>query len=118
METDREHCLAAGANAFISKPIRQEELLAQLGRQLQLTWMYEQPSLEPVEALQIDLPREEVELLYSLAQRGRIPEIRTRLDELEQRRPEYQAFVAQLRRLARHYRSKDIQTLLESYRQE
>ncbi|MCK6623996.1 MAG: response regulator [Anaerolineae bacterium] len=56
LETDREQCLAAGANAFVSKPIHQEELLAQLGRQLQLTWLYEQPPLEPVEALQVDLP--------------------------------------------------------------
>jgi PAS domain S-box-containing protein len=39
--TDEKRCLAAGASAFISKPIRQELLLQEIGRLLQLEWLFE-----------------------------------------------------------------------------
>jgi PAS domain S-box-containing protein len=39
--TDEKRCLAAGASAFISKPIKQELLLQEIGRLLQLEWLFE-----------------------------------------------------------------------------
>jgi CheY-like chemotaxis protein len=36
--TDRDECLAAGASAFLTKPLDMEELLALIGQLLNLTW--------------------------------------------------------------------------------
>jgi signal transduction histidine kinase len=44
-------CSAAGANAFIPKPIEQELLLKTMGRLMGLTWIYEEPEPRPDEAL-------------------------------------------------------------------
>jgi CheY-like chemotaxis protein len=114
---DREQSLAAGASAFVPKPIHQEELLQQIGRLLQLTWVYEQPTAIPTDAEppQVGLPPEEAKLLYKLAQQGWIQEIQQRLDVLEQRGPEHRAIVAELRQLARRYRLRSIRALLEPY---
>jgi signal transduction histidine kinase/CheY-like chemotaxis protein len=116
-ELDRARSLAAGANAFIPKPIDQAELLEQLGRLMYLDWVFAQPSAEldaPVLA-QAGPPPEQAQLLYNLVREGLILELRTQLDTLEQCGPEYGAFVAELRQLARRYRTREIQTLLEPY---
>jgi CheY-like chemotaxis protein len=114
---DREQSLAAGADAFVSKPIDQAEQLEQIGSLADLEWVYAQPSAEvDIEAVaQVGPLPEEAQLLYDLAREGLILEIRTQLDALEQRRPEYRAFVAELRQLARRYRTREIQALLEPY---
>jgi len=44
-----------------------------------------------------------------------ILELRAQLDALEQRGPQYGAFVAELRQLARRYRTREIQALLAPY---
>lgn len=47
--TDQERCLAAGADAFISKPVDRDRLLAMLAEHLRLRWTYgasEIPSLK------------------------------------------------------------------------
>jgi CheY-like chemotaxis protein len=105
---DQAASLAAGASAFVAKPIRQDGLLAQIGRLLHLEWLYEQPQPTPAAAVaQVGLPPEEVRQLYQLAQQGLILEIRERLEALEQGGPHYQASVAELRELARRYRVRD-----------
>jgi CheY-like chemotaxis protein len=38
--TDKERCLAAGATAFLSKPVRIRELLDTIGRLMDLKWTY------------------------------------------------------------------------------
>jgi CheY-like chemotaxis protein len=116
-ELDRARSLAVGANAFMPKPIDQAELIQQLGRLMHLDWVFAQPSADldaPVLA-QVGPPPEQAQLLYNLAREGLILELRTQLDTLEQRGPEYGAFIAELRQLARRYRTREIQTLLEPY---
>ena len=116
-ESDRAQSLAAGASAFVPKPIDQAQLLEQIGRLLQVDWIYTQPSaeLEAAALAQVGPPPEEAQRLYDLAREGLILEIRTQLDALEQRGPEHRAFLAELRQLARRYRTREIQALLEPY---
>jgi CheY-like chemotaxis protein len=40
-ETDRETCLAAGANAFVPKPVRVADLVRAIGGLMGLTWKYD-----------------------------------------------------------------------------
>ena len=75
----------------------------------------EPESAATAEAEQTGPPPAEAAILYDLAQRGRIKEIRERITHLEQLGPEYQAFVHKLRDLARRYRSKEIEALVEPY---
>ena len=38
--SDRQSCLAAGANAFVPKPVRLAELIRAIGELMRLTWRY------------------------------------------------------------------------------
>ncbi len=117
---DRAASLAAGADAFVPKPIHQDELLEQIGRLLELEWEYA-PAVEAhdlVASTQVGPPPDQARELYDLARRGRIRELQAQLEELERRGPEYQAFVSELRQLARRYRLRDIRTLLGPYLEE
>jgi len=116
---DRAASLAAGANAFVPKPIRQAELLEQISRLLNMDWVKAKPVAESDEAVaQAGLPPDEAQRLYTLARRGSIVEIRERLDALERRGPQYGSCVAELRQLARRYRLREIRAVLEPYMQE
>jgi response regulator RpfG family c-di-GMP phosphodiesterase len=117
---DRAASLAAGASAFVAKPIQQDELLEQIRRLLGLEWLYDQAESAPSAATvaQVGLPVEEARRLYELACEGLILEIRDRLEALERRNPQYQESVAELRALARRYRLREIRAKLETYLQE
>jgi CheY-like chemotaxis protein len=113
---DRQQSLAAGASAFVPKPIKQDELLSTIGRLLQLEWVYDQLAAAAEAAVaQVGPPREVAQRLYDLARRGWIKEIQAQLDALAQRGLEYHAFVAALRPLARRYRTREIQAAVEPY---
>ncbi|MGQ4647597.1 PAS domain S-box protein [Lyngbya aestuarii] len=43
---DQQQCLAAGCDAFISKPVQAKELLEKLGKHLELEWVYEEKSTQ------------------------------------------------------------------------
>jgi signal transduction histidine kinase/DNA-binding LacI/PurR family transcriptional regulator/DNA-binding response OmpR family regulator len=116
---DSAASLAAGANAFVPKPIRLSELLEQISRLLNLDWVEAKPVAESGETVrQASLPPDEAQLLYALARRGSIVEIRERLEALEHRGPQYSNCVAELRQLARHYRLREMRAVLQPYVQE
>jgi CheY-like chemotaxis protein len=117
---DQAASLAAGASAFVAKPIHQAELLNHIARLLHLEWLYEQaqPAPTATTVAQVALPPDEARHLYQLAQQGMIVKIRERLEELQRCNPHYQASVAELRELARRYRLREIRALLQAYIQE
>ncbi len=112
--------MAAGANAFLPKPIDLSELLAQIGALLKLEWidvLQAAPHApEGMEEGQLAVPpAQEMETLHYLARLGNMVEIlrwAERLIGLDER---YRPFADKLSLLAKGYRSKAILSLVMQY---
>ncbi|MBI1891239.1 MAG: AAA family ATPase [Burkholderiales bacterium] len=117
-EEDQLRSLAAGANAFLPKPVEPERLLRQIGELLHLEWEYEPDAAESAETeLQtLVVPSlADVETLHALALTGNMREILQWADRLQAEDDQYCPFADKLRRLAGSYQSKAILTLAEEY---
>jgi CheY-like chemotaxis protein len=113
---DQAQSLAAGANAFLAKPIEQANLLRQIGALLSLAWKSEE--LEVQEAHKGALvapPRAELEALHALALTGNMRDILLWVGHLESLGGDYRPFAGKLRRLAGGYQSKAILALVNDY---
>lgn len=115
---EAQKCLEVGASAFMPKPIDFNNLLQQLGKLLQLAWIYEQPEDTPstegdaTEPLVLP-PPEEMETLHHLARMGNMQKIlqqATYLAELDER---YRPFANQVILLAKRYQSKAILSFVQ-----
>jgi PAS domain S-box-containing protein len=118
-DSDERKSLAAGANAFASKPIDVDKLLTQIATLLKLNWIYEPQAARAAEDEAVGPlmapPPQELETLHHLARLGNMRDIvqwAGRVDELDER---YRPFADQLRLLAKGYQSKAILTLVERY---
>jgi len=112
---DRDRSLAAGADAFIGKPVDHRQLFHELGRLLNLEWI-ENP-LQPVILPSTDLvvpPPAEMQSLHALACAGNMRRIRQRADHLTTLDPRYQAFADRLREFAKSYDSKGVLAFIEA----
>jgi PAS domain S-box-containing protein len=120
-KADEANSFAAGASAFIAKPIEQEIFLATLEAQLGLHWIYEEAALEPDTAEQEECdnpvlpPPDEMTALHQLALAGNMRKIRERADYLKQLDPRYAWLARKLRSLTETYQSKAIVALVERY---
>ena len=119
---DEARSLAAGASAFIAKPIRIDALLQAIGEHLALSWMYEERTTLPdvtedlsADAFVVPSP-EEIDALHELAQIGNMCDIRDRAEHLRTLDSRLAAFAAHLETLARRYESRAITALIERYR--
>ncbi|WP_437711812.1 AAA family ATPase [Sorangium sp. So ce448] len=116
-EEDQAESVAAGADAFLSKPIDQESLLRIIGAQLGLTWVYAGPAEEQAgdrgAAELVAPPREEMEVLHALALEGNMRDIRKRAAYLITLGERYRPFADRLDRLAQDYQSQALLTLVE-----
>jgi PAS domain S-box-containing protein len=115
-------CMAAGASAFLTKPIDIPTLLSTIGRLLELNWIHADtsaalaagaPSADP-RAAAVALPDDEMHTLLGLARFGNMREIRARAQHLQALDPRYTAFAERLRRLADSYQSQAILALVQS----
>ena len=119
---DELRSYAAGANAFLPKPIEHDLLLKAIGELLSLQWIHEATSQESTteraeEAGDFVIPPpEEIETLYHLARLGNMQRIRVQADYLKDLDPRYASFARQLRNLAENYQSKAIVALVERHR--
>jgi signal transduction histidine kinase/DNA-binding NarL/FixJ family response regulator len=119
---DEARSLAAGASAFIAKPIHIDAMLQIIGELLALSWVYEdrttvRDTTEEFSADALIVPsREEIETLHELAQVGNMRDIRERAEHLRSMDSRYAAFAARLEILAQRYESQAIVTLIERYR--
>ena len=118
---DESRSDAAGANAFLPKPLEQDLLLKTIGEQLSLKWISkESPQELAGEQEKADdfviPPRDEIERLYQLARMGNMQDIGARADYLKDLDPRYAPFAKQLRNMAESYQSKAIAALVERYR--
>jgi CheY-like chemotaxis protein len=120
-EEDQAESMAAGADAFLAKPIDQESLLRVIGAQLGLTWVYGRAAEERAgdgEAAELVVPpREEMDVLHTLAQRGIMRDIRKRAAYLTTLDERYRPFADRLHRLAQSCQSKAIRSLVEEHLQ-
>ncbi|WP_437711811.1 AAA family ATPase [Sorangium sp. So ce448] len=116
-EEDQAESVAAGAEAFLTKPVDQESLLRIIGAQLGLTWVYARPAEEQAgdrgAAELVAPPREEMEVLHALALEGNMRDIRKRAAYLITLDERYRPFADRLDRLAQDYQSQALLTLVE-----
>lgn len=118
-QEDRDRSLAAGANAFIAKPIVYGVLLKEMGACLGLSWTYEPPREQPAaredNAQQLTPPpQEQLEVLHQLALAGSMRDILQWATQLTDLGEQYGPFATRVSQLARGYQSRAILGLVES----
>ena len=119
---DERRSLSAGADAFVAKPIHLDTLLTKIAALLSLTWTYA-PLGEPLAQTAATMecpavPSQEMQDLHRLARQGNMREIvlwAERIATLDER---YSAFAAELRSLAKNYRTKAIVQFVERHLEE
>jgi CheY-like chemotaxis protein len=114
---DRAKSLAAGANAFLSKPVNQENLFLEVGKLLELSWIYQQNVAVDGEAAGMigAPPHAELLRLYEAAKVGNMRRIRELADDIAAGDATVGAFAARLRELADAYDSKALVAFVGSY---
>jgi len=117
---DQQASLAGGANAFLSKPVHLDQLLAQIGGLLQLHWIPSPGEAVPEHDDQalVAPPPDELETLYRLAQLGNMRSIREHADHLEALGDAYRPFARRLRQLADRFQSRAILDLVKTTREQ
>ncbi|GAB5535928.1 MAG: hypothetical protein Rubg2KO_21770 [Rubricoccaceae bacterium] len=119
----QEECLAIGCDAFLPKPVQIDDLLATLGRLLDLEWLTadEPPPDElaqprPTHAVDVEgaTPTpDEAQTLYDLALRGDIQGLRDALAKMSQL--EESPFMTDLRRLTDQFQMGAIRDTVAPY---
>jgi CheY-like chemotaxis protein len=111
--------IAAGADAFISKPIDRSALLAQIGELLQLQWTCEQresgPAARDAAPGLVAPPAHELAVLHHLALLGNMRDIAREAAHLSELDGRYGAFADELKLLAKGYQSRAIVRLVERH---
>jgi CheY-like chemotaxis protein len=116
-------CIAAGARAFLSKPIEVEPMLQEIGRLLSLTWIPEASAhaahaasdgMRTSDRFEIPEPAQ-MEMLRELARAGNMRAIREKADELAALNEDHRPFADRITKLAIGYESKALLRLVEKY---
>jgi PAS domain S-box-containing protein len=117
--SDKLRSMTAGADAFLSKPIEQNQLLEQIATLLKLEWTYKPDATRVTDSCTggpiVIPPGPEMEALHYLARMGDMREIQLwahRVGELDER---YRPFARQLSQLAQRYQSQEILRLVARY---
>jgi signal transduction histidine kinase/DNA-binding NarL/FixJ family response regulator len=119
---DERKSRAAGASAFLAKPVDHDLLLRTVGRLLSLKWVTEQPARAAPdgngEAGMTVPPADEIEVLWQLVQIGNMRRIREQAAHLRGLDPAYGPFAHRLDMLAQGYHSKQLVTFVARFRAE
>ena len=119
---DERRSLSAGADAFVAKPIHLDTLLTKIAALLSLTWTYA-PLGEPLAQTAATMecpavPSQEMQDLHRLARQGNMREIVLWAEHIATLDERYSAFAAELRSLAKNYRTKAIVQFVERHLEE
>jgi predicted ATPase/signal transduction histidine kinase/DNA-binding NarL/FixJ family response regulator/tRNA A-37 threonylcarbamoyl transferase component Bud32 len=127
-EAEKQESLAAGCNAFLSKPIRVEELLDCLQVHLGLEWIYEESenrladsevSQESSKILSQEMIAPgpgEIAILFDLAMMGDLAGIQTQAEKLGKLDVKYLPFANHLTQLAKEFEEEKILEWVQKYR--
>ncbi len=110
---ERQKSLAAGGDAFLTKPLGVEQVLNLLQEALSLEWVYQEPG--DAQAPMVMPPVEELEILFEMALIGDVRAIREQADYLASLDERFEPFVARLCRLASEFQLNEISTWLEEH---
>lgn len=119
-EHSRQESLKVGCNEFLSKPIREPELLQALERHAGIEWKYEESavpdSLSVGESQSMPTPPHEVlQTLYELAKKGQIIEVRKQIDAIDHIDAQYAPFTKKLKAFAQAFNMKQLSEFLKPY---
>ncbi|KJH69589.1 hybrid sensor histidine kinase/response regulator [Aliterella atlantica] len=122
-DMDRQQSQDVGCNDFIPKPIREAELIKQLGLYLKLEWIYEDAKCVPKDSAQAILLNaqtiapsvEEMSVLLDLAMMGDLKAIAERAARLQTLDPQWMPFAAHLIQLAKAFRRRQILEFIKQF---
>ena len=116
--SDIDRNRAAGANAFLPKPIDVRMLLQRVGELLGLRWTFAAPAPVPDSAAAlVPPPQPTLQALARLAQRGEMRGVREAANQLSTQGEEYKPFADRLQLLAERFESRAITELIQRYLQ-
>ncbi|MBN3753109.1 response regulator [Paraburkholderia sp. Tr-20389] len=117
--TDGARSLAAGASAFITKPVDFDVLLARIGELMGIEWIRAVVQVDAGLDLPVTFPSgmdaDAMSELHRLARDGNMSGIAQWAERIAASDPPHAAFAARLHQLARAYQSKAILQLVEQY---
>lgn len=108
----------AGCDAFISKPVRTDELLARLKQFLRLEWTYqmsELPLSSETPAPMIPPPAEDLQNLISAIRIGDIKAVQDYTNAVVRKDERFRAFGQEIQRLAKGFQIGKIREFLKSF---
>jgi CheY-like chemotaxis protein len=139
---DRQQSREVGCDDFLPKPVREADLLEKLRVYLGLEWVYETSGVgaKPASLLQesavmdqepllngnqhlthpefINLPAQELEILFDLAMMGDLRGIMEQASHLEALDPQWLPLATHLRQLAKSFKGKQILELLKNMKRQ
>jgi PAS domain S-box-containing protein len=114
--SDIDRYLAAGASAFLPKPIDVRQLLQRIGELLKLNWtLSHTPQTPDSTAPLIPPPQPTLQALARLAQRGEMRGLREAALQLGTLGDQYKPFANRLHYLAEHFESRAITQLIQPF---
>ncbi|MEO6245337.1 MAG: PAS domain S-box protein [Opitutaceae bacterium] len=116
-ELDRRECFAAGCDAFVAKPFREEDLWAQIGTVLNLEWQHGDAAdaTPPFAGVVHPPPPGEATALHDCAAKGDVVGLRQRAEALIARDAKYSPFARTVLDLAARFKMKAIRQFVTPY---
>jgi len=114
-QNDRDRSYAAGADAFLHKPIDFDELLRHMAALLQLSWVYASDDEDDALPSMALPPREQMQMLHHLAMVGNMREIRRHAAQIAEMDVRLRPFADKLDRMAQGFESSAIRRFVEQH---
>jgi signal transduction histidine kinase/DNA-binding NarL/FixJ family response regulator len=119
VDMDQTKIQQVGCEAFLPKPVDNQQLLTLLTTYLHLEWIVSEaptPTASQITAQpMVSPPVEELETLYELAMLGSMRKIRERADYLEELDSQYIPFAQKLKDLVQGFQEKALLALIERH---
>jgi CheY-like chemotaxis protein len=114
----QEDSIAAGANAFLSKPFQAEQLFALLRQHLALDWIYQQEAVKPqisANTTELNIPdRRFLDDLGILIQEGDMDAVIQAVTKLSQTQPTFSTFAQKVIEMAENFQIKSLKSFIQS----